>query len=314
MSAKIDDDRRTELEMTLGLLRTVLPSPRWDTLDFLDWVYNENPLGELVPQNVDRDGQRLCHIGGVPMNLRSADDAGRFLILYNSSAAPEEQGKGTYVKTLFKLHGRARDLGFHGMLGVTNAASTGPATKGFKARMLGALPAKLCVPTVVRSPGHTHHPVDDAFLDSGEFEKLASELDATPAGTWTNCWTPDVLAWRLRWIGYDYTLHVGPDLVAVSTRTTYRGVPVAVLSKVLPRAGARGPLSSEQMIAAICKYHRAPAAVYAGFNANVPVKGFKLRQDRLPSPLNLLFLSTSDAVDTDTFRFETFEFLDFDAY
>ena len=310
----MDDDRRTDLTATAELLRTVLPSPRWDTLDFLDWVYNENPLGELVPQNVDRDGARLCHIGGVPMTLRNADEDGRFLILYNSSSAPEAQGTGLYVKTLFKLHGRARDLGFHAMMGVTNAASTGPATKGFNARVLGALPAKLCVPTVVRSPGHVHHRADEAFLVSPEFERIVTDLDATPSHDWTQRWTPDVMRWRLRWPGQDYVVHVGPRLVAVSTRTTIRGVPIAVLLKALPRAGARGPLSSEAMIAAICKHHRTPAAVYAGFNANVPVKGFRLRQDRLPSPLNLLFLSTSEHVDTDTFRFETFEFLDFDAY
>jgi hypothetical protein len=310
----MDEDRRREHELTAQLLRSVLPSSRWDTLDFLDWVYDHNPVGELVPQNVDRDGKRLCHIGGVPIRLRSADDEGKFLILYNSSAAPEEQGKGTYVKTLFKLHGQASELGFHGMMGVTNAASTGPATKGFKARMLGALPAKLCVPTVARSPHHSHHPADDHFLDSVEFERIVDELDATPAGAWTQRWTSDVMRWRLRWPGASYTVHVGPDLVAVSTQTSVRGVPIAALLKVLPRKGRRGPLPSDRMISAICKYHRAPAAVYAGFNANVPVKGFRLRQDRLPSPLNLLFLSTSTYVDTDTFRFETFEFLDFDAY
>ncbi len=310
----MEDDPRTGHELTLDLLRTVLPSPRWDNLDFLDWVYDRNPVGELVEQNVDRDGKRLCHIGGVPIELRSADDAGRFMILYNSSAAPEEQGKGTYVKTLFTLHGRATELGFHGMMGVTNAASTGPATKGFKARMLGALPAKLCVPTVLRSPHHTHHLADAAFLDSTEFESIMADIDETPAGAWTQSWTPDVMRWRLRWPGRDYTVHVGPDLVAVSTLTSFNGVPIAALLKLVPRHGARGPLSSARMIAAICKYHWTPAAVYAGFNANVPVKGFHLRQDRLPSPLNLLFLSTSDHVDTDSFRFETFEFLDFDAY
>lgn len=310
----MDDDQRAEHRLTQELLRQVLPSSRWDDLDFLTWVYDHDPLGALVPQNVDREGARLCHIGGVPIELRSANDVGRFLILYNSSSAPEEQGKGTYVKTLFKLHGKARDLGFHGMMGVTNAASTGPATKGFKARMLGALPAKLCVPTTVRAPGHTHHIADASFLESLEFEKIVDELDASPAGQWTQRWTPEVMRWRLRWPGQTYTLHVGPDLVAVSTTTAFKGVPLAVLLKVLPRGAARGPVPSDQMITAICRHHRAPALVYAGYNANVPVKGFRLRQDRIPSPLNLLFLSTSEHVDTDTFRFETFEFLDFDAY
>jgi len=310
----MDDERRAEHRLTQELLQTVLPSSRWDDLDFLTWVYDHDPLGALVPQNVDRDGKRLCHIGGVPIELRSANDVGRFLILYNSSSAPEEQGKGTYVKTLFKLHGKARDLGFHGMMGVTNAASTGPATKGFKARMLGALPAKLCVPTTLRAPGHTHHPAERSFLESTDFEKVVDELDASPAGHWTQRWTPEVMRWRLEWPGQSYTLHVGPDLVAISTSTSFKGVPLAVMLKVLPRAGKRGPLPSDQMITAICRHHRAPALVYAGYNANVPVKGFRLRQDRIPSPLNLLFLSTSEFVDTDTFRFETFEFLDFDAY
>ncbi len=308
------DDRRSGHELTLELLRAVLPSPRWDNLDFLDWVYDHNPVGDLVEENVDRDGTRLCHIGGVPIELHSADDAGRFLILYNSSSAPETQGRGTYVKTLFALHGHTAESGFVGMMGVTNAASTGPAVKGFKARMLRALPAKLCVPTVVRSPHHTHHLVDAAFLDSAEFEAIMADVDVSSLGAWTQTWTADVMRWRLRWPGRQYVVHVGPDLVAVSTLTSFGAVPIAALLKFLPRQGARRPVSSERMITSICKYYWTPAAVYAGFNAHVPVKGFHLRQDRLPSPLNLLFLPTSDFADADTFRFETFEFLDFDAY
>ena len=68
------------------------------------------------------------------------------------------------------------------------------------------------------------------------------------------------------------------------------------------------------MIGAACRFHRAPYAVYAGFNAHVRVRGIQPPRRLQPSPLNLILRSLSDDVDQETLALDTFEFLDMDAY
>jgi hypothetical protein len=89
----------------------------------------------------------------------------------------------------------------------------------------------------------------------------------------------------------------------------------AVLLKVFPRPGAALPLPAAPLIAAACRYHRAPLCVYAGFNAHVRVRGIRSPRRFQPSPLNLVFKSLDERRGpTATFRLDTFEFLDMDAY
>ena len=72
--------------------------------------------------------------------------------------------------------------------------------------------------------------------------------------------------------------------------------------------------SAGPMVAAACRFHRAPYAVYAGFNAHVKVRGIQPPRRLQPSPLHLILRSLSDEVDQDGLSVETFEFLDMDAY
>lgn len=304
----------TENERTLALLREVLPSPRWDTTEFLDWVYDHNPVGPLLPSNVDRDEQRVCHIGGVPMPLRSSDLDGTALLLLNSSTSPEEQRHGTYAKTILRLNEMCRDLGHLGLFGVTNAESTGPVLRGAGASWQCSLPVHLFVPWRL-SNQVTSRAATSAWLASDEFTGVAGRLDRHPTRDLTYRWSAELLRWRLGFPGADYSIHWSDKLVSVSTRSDFRGIPVTVMLKFLPREGQTGPLSPRSHIAAACRHHRTPVALYAGINRHVPVSGIRLAQDRLPAPLNLVMLSAqTDALPQHRFLFDTFEFLDFDAF
>jgi hypothetical protein len=307
------DERRMN-ELRLDLLRSVLPNPRWDTSAYLDWVYDHNPVGGLVPIDVVEDGRVLCHIGGVPVLLRSEDIEGWFLILLNSSTAADAQGRGLYVQALFDVFEECGKMGGVGGYGVTNARSTGPATKGLRATPTGSLPARLVLPTALPSRRVRTFDCTPEFLASDEFSALTADLDDYAAKGFVTRWTTDILRWRLAFPYTSYKLHVSEELVGITTRATVKGVPVTVLMKFLPRAARRGPLDPWRMIATACLRHRTPVAVYAGYNANVPVPGIRIDQERLPAPLNLLVMSTSPGLHNDDFRFETFEFLDFDAY
>jgi hypothetical protein len=307
-----DDQRMNELR--LDLLRSVLPNPRWDTTAYLDWVYDRNPMGELIPIDVIEDGRIICHIGGVPVQLRSADHQGNFLLMLNSATAADAQGRGLYVKALIDLCNQAAELGAAGAYGVTNLRSTGPATKVPGATLTGSLPVRLVIPTFFPSRRVRTFDCTDEFLDSDEFVKVTAGLDNFPVRRFVTRWTTDTLRWRLGFPCAAYKLHVSDELVAITTRASFKGMPVTVLMKFLPRAADRRPLDPWPLISTACWRHRTPLAIYAGYNAIVAVPGIRIKQERLPAPLNLVVRSLSAELRTEDFQFEIFEFLDFDAY
>ncbi len=305
---------RAENELTLQLLRQVLPNPRWQGTEFLDWVYDHNPTGPLLPSNVDRDEVRVCHIGGVPMPLRSGERRGTALLLLNSSTAPDEQQRGTYASAILALNEAAREHGHLGLYGVTNARSTGPVLRGAGASWQCSLPVRLCIPWRF-SPSVASREVDAAWLHSEAFIELAGRVDRYPAREFTHRWSPDVLRWRLAVPGARYAVHACEELLSVSTTTTFRGVRLAVMCKFLLRGDLTGPISPQAHIAAACRHHRVPLALYAGINVHVPVSGIRLSQRHLPSPLNLVMLTADpEVLPQHRFLFDTFEFLDFDAF
>ena len=92
-------------------------------------------------------------------------------------------------------------------------------------------------------------------------------------------------------------------------------MPAAVILKLFPRGGAdAAPRRADAVVGAACRFHRAPYAVYAGFNAHVAVRGVQPPRRLQPSPLHLILRSLSTEIDQETLRLDTFEFLDMDAY
>jgi len=304
----------TDLELTLALLRQVLPDRRWDDDAFLEWVYQHNPAGPAVEVNIDRADKRVSHIGGLPTPLRSSELTGTAVLLVNLASSPEIQMGGGYRRGIRRLDDAARAAGHLGLFGVTNARSTRPVLRGVGASWQCSLPVRVCVPWWIPRQVSSRE-VTPSWLESNEFVHTASRLDRSPARDLTQRWTRERLRWRLGVPGMHYAVHWDTRLVSVTTRTEYRGVPVAVILKLLPRDGHTGPLSPRAHISAACRHHRTPVALYAGFNRHVPVEGIRLAQDRLPSPLNLVMLSSQpDVLPQHRFVFDTFEFLDFDAF
>ena len=88
----------------------------------------------------------------------------------------------------------------------------------------------------------------------------------------------------------------------------------AVVLKVFRRSDGGAPVTADAIVGAACRFHRAPYAVYAGFNRRVRVRGVHPPRRLQPSPLHLILRSLSPAVDQATLAVDTFEFLDMDAY
>jgi hypothetical protein len=302
----------THNELTTDLLRAELPDPRLVDDSYIRWLYDESPYGPSVQKDVDDDGVRVAHYGMIPQRFRGPDGVVPGGFSLHAVVRTGAQRKGYFQKLGAELYETAHERGWQFATGVCNDKSIGTVIKYLDWKTPGPLPVRLCLP-FARARGVESHAVDDAFF-AGPFERLAAGLDEFPVRTWTNSYTPDYLRWRLASPHVSFAVHATDELLAVTTTDKRFGVRAAVILKLLPRGGRAGPLRADPIVAAACRYHRAPYAVYAGFNAHVRVRGIQPPRRLQPSPLHLILRTLSEHVDQDTLEIDTFEFLDMDAY
>ncbi len=305
---------RTDLASSTELLDAELPNPRFVDDAYLRWLYDENPHGHAIQRSIDEDGVRVAHYGLIPQEYRDAGGPTPCMFSLNAVTRSGTQRKGYFTRIGLEIYAEAAEKGRSFVIGVSNEKSVGAVVKYMGWRHWGPLPVRIVAPFGVSGRGIVHHPVDAAFLGSPDFERLAADLDQVPATHWTNRWTPEYLRWRLACPHTRYWVHASPELFAVSTRDHRFGMRAAVILKLVPRGGRSGPLSARRLIAAVCRHHRAPYAVYAGFNRQVPVRGLQPPRRFQPSPLHLILRHLDPGVDQDALVLDTFEFLDFDAY
>lgn len=311
-----DNWRNTEL------LNAELPDTRFvdgaGAVDpaYLRWLYDENPHGTAYQEGVDEDGLRMAHYALIPQVYRNADGVAPFIFSLNAVSRTGAQRKGYFGMLQLRVWSRARDEGVVAGIGVTNARShRGVQVMGW--RFAGPMPVEILTPAPVRTRGWHSTPVTPELLASPTFDELAAGLDDHPATNWTNTWSPDYLRWRLGAPrGATWTLHASDDLLVVSTLSHVKGLPVAVIVKFLLRngSGADAALSGQAAVTEVCRFHRTPGAVYAGFNRFVKVRGIPLPDRAKPAPLNLEVCSLTDQVRQRDFELDTYEFLDMDAY
>jgi hypothetical protein len=305
--AQVDNERNTEL------LRTELPAARYVDSAYLRWLYDENPYGPAIQRAVDDDGVRVAHYALIPQRYRGRAGIVPAAFSLHAVVRSGTQRKGYFQKLGAEIYTEAGDTGWQFSTGVCNDKSIGAVVKYMGWKTPGPLPVKVCVPTHT-GRGVTSHRVDGAFLAGARFAEVTAGLDDFPIDQWTNSYTTDYLRWRLACPSTQFAVHSNDELVAITTSDVRFGVRAAVLLKLLRRGDGTTPARADAMVGAACRYHRAPYAVYAGFNARVRVRGIQPPRRLQPSPLHLILRSLSPAIDQESLSVDTFEFLDMDAY
>lgn len=297
-----------------ALLDAELPDPRFVDSAYLHWLYDDNPLGPAFQEHVDEDGVRVAHYALIPQRYRDAGGPQPFVFSLNAVSRTGAQRKGYFGVLQLRVWSRARDAGTRCGIGVTNARShRGVQVMGW--RFVGPMPVEVVAPGRGGPARWASHHVTPELLADRTFADATTGLDEQPAEHWTNCWTSEYLRWRLASPnGAAFALHVSDDLLAVSTLSSFKGLPIAVVCKLAPRGRPTRPIPARSAVTEICRFHRAPAAVYAGFNRWVSLRGVPLPHRLKPAPLNLEVCSLSDTIGQREFRLDTYEFLDMDAY
>ncbi|MDQ1429450.1 MAG: hypothetical protein QOF40_52 [Actinomycetota bacterium] len=304
--ARDDNRRNTEL------LARELPAARYVDESYLRWLYDENPYGPAIQRAVDDDGVRVAHYALIPQRYRGPDGVIPAAFSLHAVTRSGTQRKGYFQKLGAEIYAEAAEAGWQLSTGVCNDRSIGAVVKYMGWKTPGPLPVKLCAPGSGR--GVTSHLVDESFLASERFVELTTRIDELPVDGYTNAYTTEYLRWRLACPSTSYAIHADDDLVAITTHDTRLGIRAAVILKLFRRTPGPDTIRANAVIGAACRFHRAPYAVYAGFNRHVTVRGVQPPRRLQPSPLHLILRSLSPAVDQDTLTVDTFEFLDMDAY
>jgi hypothetical protein len=314
---------RPDNELNTELLAAELPAARYISAEYLHWLYDENPYGPAIQRGADDNGVRVAHYAMIPQRYRGPDGIVPAAFSLHAVVRSGTQRQGWFQKLGLEIYEEASTAGWQFATGVCNDRSIGAVVKYMGWKTPGPMPVRLCVPLPGFGRGSGRRPVeshrvDAAFLASPQFEEITAGLDDFPVEHWTNSYTPEYLRWRLACPSTHYAFHADNDLIAITTHDTRFGIRAAVLLKLFVRDPGLGvvsaPVRADTMINAACRFHRAPYAVYAGFNRRVNVRGVQPPRRLQPSPLHMILRSLNPAVDQPSLALDTFEFLDMDAY
>src|SRR5680860_252218 len=290
-----------DLTKSTELLNSELPDPRFADHEnqYLRWLYEQNPCGPAYEDSVDEDGVRMAHYALVPQEYRDASGPQPGVFSLNAVTRTGTQRKGYFVTLGKQLYRRAAEDGRRLLIGVPNEKSVSAGPKYLGWRLIGQVPVRICPPTTLSTRQVEDIPVTPEFLASDHFASLTADIDDYPTTGATNCWNTERLRWRLARPHAHHVVHVTDEVLAVSMRTVQRGVPAAVLMKLLPRGGRCGPLRSRAIVASACRHHRAPVAVHGGWNEHVVLRGVQPPSRLRPAPLFLLVQSLQPDYDQD---------------
>ena len=311
---RLMQDGPGDLGSTAALLNEVFGFDPPLLPDHLAWHYLDNPVGVASVGRVVDGDRRLGNYALIPQVYTRGAERLRLGLGVDLAVSPSARGQGTFRTTVEDAYRRGAAEGLHGILGVANANSAPRMVAALGWRAYEALPARIVVPARSRR-GLTHRPVDAALLDSDDLRDITAGGFVEPdGGRFAQRWDRELLRWRLAKPGVRYWLHHDDEVVIVSTRTTIARVRFAVLAKILLRRRPAAPVSAGPLAAAVQRFHRAPLAVHWGRNRWVNVRGPRIPEARMPSPLQIVLHSFHPDFAVDDFELDTFEFLDFDAY
>lgn len=105
------------------------------SLQYIDWLYFQNPDGNVVGTDIFHDGTLIAHYGLVPRNY--IVKGWRTLLSVNTATHQDYRGKGLFPKLATNSYRLASSLGYDNVVGVANANSINGFTKKLNFQFLG---------------------------------------------------------------------------------------------------------------------------------------------------------------------------------
>ena len=269
----------------IDLINACFPGNLKFSLDYLDWLYRQNPEGEVVGFDAWEGNRLASHYVTIPARARIFGQEIRLLLSLHTATHPDFQGRGLFTKLAEKTYEEAANQGFEAVYGVANANST----PGFIKKLNFSLVSKLSAQIGIGRRG-----IDFNLHKNTEFY----------------CdWSEKTLNWRRQ-------NPINPVRVIEKNATNLfvaDSLPTIKVMAELPTHGLNLARSSDTIQKTIVN----PARLFLGLVPSAMNRTdlyLEIPDFLRPSLLNLIFLSLRNSNLTFSPRSVYFTFLDFDAY
>lgn len=254
--------------------------------DFLSWLYQDNPDGQVVGFDA-REGERLAaHYACIPVRALIGGEEVKVLLSLNTATHPDYQGQGLFTQLAERTYAIAASMGYDCVYGVANANSTPGFIRKLGFQLVGPLQAKAGVGPLR---------MDMRQAKELQFRRL---------------WGPQSLAWRCASPANPLTARMGAD------RTTFLA-PALLGGLFMATAEIENVWCSMAISTVSTGGWASPLRLFLG---RVPKTAQRLSlyldipEKFKPSPLNLIYRSLSGRVQEIDLDAVFINFLDFDAY
>jgi GNAT superfamily N-acetyltransferase len=166
-------------------------------LNYLDWLYNENPDGHFVGIDCFENENLIAQAGGIPHEFILNQKKVRVLVSVNVCVNPKYQGKWIFSKMLHKLEKLAQELNFDGIIGIANKEAYPFWLRSIKMKKLKSL---------------------DVFIGLGKLN--LNNLQKSTYNFYT-CWTQKKLNWRIKNPNNKTFIHSINNNFSVYSKTKY---------------------------------------------------------------------------------------------
>ena len=212
------------LETSPDALREVLDlfirggSGMSDTIEFLDWQYNQNPRGKAVGFNAYYEGRLAAHYVAIPVIANLFGRPTRGLLSINTRTDTDHQGQGLFTRLARETYDHARDIGCEFVIGVANDNSVHGFTKKLGFQRVGLMQTYFCT-----DPSGLQAPFD-----------------------YETAWDVDALRWRLSNPTKRYSVRHSADRTLLFSRSSrFRALIGDVPTDIVPPGIATATPTSE---------------------------------------------------------------------
>ena len=148
MEYELMPSKRDKLELYSKLLSEVFTDTKKFTLDFLDWQYFKNPVGDVVGFDAFYNNELVAHYVTIPVVYKFNDKTLNGLLSLNTATKAEHQGKGLFTKLASDTYDLAKEKGYKFIIGVANQNSTHGFIKKLGFDLVGKLDVKIYLGTI----------------------------------------------------------------------------------------------------------------------------------------------------------------------
>jgi len=272
------------LERYAVLFKQCFPGAHHFTMEYLQWLYVENPAGKAVGMDAVSGGQLAAHYACIPAKVALNGASVNALLSLNTATHPDFRGQGLFTNLARLTFKAAESGGFSAVYGVANANST----PGFVRKLGFQLVRKL-----------------DARLGFGRQLSIDWERSLR-VSQFRREWDLPQLSWRTR-----------NPYNPVVVRASADGITelYAKTDKKFIYAWGEVPISTPPHENSSAPVNLCPR-LFLGISPSDTVRNkFSISiPDKLrPSPLNFIFRPLDREIAIDRNRV-SFSFIDFDAY